>query len=71
MLYATCPTCKKLLGDKQIIYEKEMEKIINNEKMSEEEKENEKQKLAKSLVSRYCCRMRLISYIDFAKLVIQ
>jgi DNA-directed RNA polymerase subunit N (RpoN/RPB10) len=70
MLYGTCPTCKKVLGDKQIIYEKEMEKIVNDEKLSEEEKDNKKQELARKLTTRYCCRMRLISYTDFAKLII-
>jgi DNA-directed RNA polymerase subunit N (RpoN/RPB10) len=71
MLYAVCPTCKKLLGDKQIIYETEIEKIMNDNKLSDEEKDSKKQELAKKLTTRYCCRMRLISYVDFAKLVIQ
>jgi DNA-directed RNA polymerase subunit N (RpoN/RPB10) len=70
MLYGTCPTCKKVLGDKQIIFETEMEKIINNEKLSDEQKDLKKQELAKKLTIRYCCRMRLITYIDYAKLII-
>ncbi len=70
MLYVICPTCKKLLGDKQIKYEQELEKIVNNDKLSEEQKDNKKEELAQSLVKRYCCRMRLITYIDFSKLLI-
>jgi hypothetical protein len=40
MLYVICPTCKKLLGDKQIKYEQELEKIVNNDKLSDEQKDD-------------------------------
>jgi DNA-directed RNA polymerase subunit N (RpoN/RPB10) len=69
MLYVTCPTCKKLLGHLQIKYETEIEKIVNNEKLTDEQIDNKKEELAKNLVDRYCCRMRLITYTDFSKLL--
>jgi len=70
MLYGTCPTCKKILGDKQIKYEIELEKINNNSNLTLEQKEEKKQELAKSFVSRYCCRMRLITYVDFSNILV-
>jgi DNA-directed RNA polymerase subunit N (RpoN/RPB10) len=69
MLYVTCPTCKRLLGHLQIQYETEVEKIMNNPKLSDEQRENKKEEFAKKLVDRYCCRMRIITYTDFSKLL--
>ncbi len=69
MLYVSCPTCKKVLGHLQIKYEQELEKIVNNDKLSEEQKDAKKEEVAKNLVERYCCRMRLITYSDFSKLL--
>ena len=40
MLYPVCPTCQNLLADKQIPFEEEMEKICNNKKLKEDEKQN-------------------------------
>ena len=71
MLYPVCPTCQNLLADKQLVYEEELEKICNNKKLTEEAKKNKKEKLLTDLgVIRYCCRMRMISYIDQVKLIV-
>tara|TARA_B100000902_G_scaffold396420_1_gene457371 strand:- start:10743 stop:10958 length:216 start_codon:yes stop_codon:yes gene_type:complete len=71
MLYPVCPTCQFILADKQIPYEKGYEKIINNDKLSNEKKQNEIEELLNNLgLIRYCCRMRMISFIDQSKLII-
>ena len=70
MLYFRCPTCKNKLADKQISLEKEMVLICDNTKISEQEKDNLKSKLLdKLLITRYCCKMRALTYIDLVETV--
>lgn len=72
MATIVCPTCGRLLADKVIPYENGMREIENNQKLSKEERMNEKIKLIDSLKiprDRYCCRMRLITYIDLVYVV--
>jgi DNA-directed RNA polymerase subunit N (RpoN/RPB10) len=71
MLYATCPTCHNLLADKQLIFEEEKEKLDNNKKMSKKDKEKEMEKLLDKLgLKKYCCRMRMITYLDQVNIII-
>lgn len=65
MLYLKCPTCKELLGNKQLIYEAELKKICDKyTDINDTRYENEKSDLIKKIgVKRYCCRMRIISYV--------
>lgn len=76
MLYLKCPTCRKLLGNKQIYYEENFDKIMKDlemEKISNEEAENKKIELLNYILpdkDRYCCRMRFLTYkriIDIIK----
>jgi len=76
MLYLKCPTCHKLLGNKQIYYEENFDKIIKDlemEKISNEEAEKKKIELLDYILpdkDRYCCRMRVLTYkrvIDIIK----
>lgn len=70
MLYPSCPTCHNCLADKQILYEKSLEKICN-EKISEEKKKEKKELLLNDLgLPKICCRMRMISYIDQVTLIV-
>ena len=70
MLYPVCPTCKMLLADKQIPYEKAMEDL-SNKNLSDKQISEERQKLFQKLgITRYCCKMRLISYVDHSKVVV-
>ena len=70
MLYPTCPTCHKVLADKQIPFEEANDKICN-EKISDEQKMKKKEKLLTDLgIDRVCCRMRMISYIDQVNLIV-
>ncbi len=71
MIYPVCPTCQNLLADKQLKYEDELEKICNNTKSSNEQKQALKKKILDDLgLTRYCCRMRMVSYLDQVKLIV-
>jgi DNA-directed RNA polymerase subunit N (RpoN/RPB10) len=65
MLYYRCPTCKSILGNKQIPYESGLNSICDNKKLSEPEQEKQKMDLLDKLeITRYCCRMRMLTYIQ-------
>lgn len=70
--YIMCPTCNRLLADKIIPYEIGLKKICDDESLSQEEKTKKKEELVNSLKippQNYCCKMRLITYRDLAKIV--
>ena len=59
-----CPSCGYLLGDKQIKWEEEIEKIINS-KLTSDEKTKKRAKLLDTLkVENYCCRTRMLGPVD-------
>lgn len=65
-----CPTCGTLLGDIQLINEKEIEKI-DNSKFSEVEKTKKKEELINKYgLDRYCCRTRILGYVDIVNIII-
>ena len=71
MLYPVCPTCNMLLADKQLPFEKGKASIINNKSFNESKKQKELEKLLNVLgLKKYCCRTRVISYMDQSKLII-
>lgn len=71
MLYPVCPTCQFLLADKQLPFEKEFTKIMNDTKLSDDQKKKATELLLNKLgLIRYCCRMRMISYVDQVNLII-
>lgn len=70
MLYYRCPTCKTVLADKQLLFEDKMLEICNNKKLSVEDKEQHKMNLLTDLeINRYCCRMRMLTYVSLVELV--
>lgn len=71
MLYSACPTCGTLLADKQLDYEEKLKKICDNPKLSQEDKDKQKMELINSMgLERYCCKMKLMTYVDLIKIVI-
>jgi DNA-directed RNA polymerase subunit N (RpoN/RPB10) len=71
MLPMKCPTCGTLLGDIQLIHEEEINKIDNNNKLSDEQKnERKKELINKYGLERYCCRTRIIGYVDIVNIII-
>jgi len=70
MLYLRCPTCKNILGNKQLIFESEMEKINEDTILSTDEKNKKREDFFVKLgLDKYCCRMRLISYTKLIDIV--
>ena len=70
MLYYKCPLCRTLLANKQIPYEKGMEKICNSD-MSDEEKDKAKRKLLDDLeLTMQCCRSLMMTYVKLIDIVI-
>ena len=45
MLYYKCPSCRTILANKQILFEQESEKICQNEKLSDKQKEKKKRRI--------------------------
>ena len=71
MLYTVCTTCQFLLADKQLTYESEFYKISNDNKINDDKKKKLVEQLLDNLgLVRYCCRMRMISYVDQVKVII-
>lgn len=74
MLPPKCFTCGHIMADLELEYEEELENIDNNIKFNDEEKNDAKRNLVNKLLplrwkKRYCCRMRLISYVDLIKII--
>ena len=71
MLYKTCPTCGYFLGQKTFEWETKSNEICNNPELNNEEKEKKKQELLLSLnLKRYCCKMRMISYVKLVNIIL-
>ncbi len=69
MLYFKCPTCRTLLANKQLVYEKRLAEICNSNK-SKNEKDAEKKKLLDELeLKRPCCRMRIMGYVKLIDII--
>lgn len=69
MLYSVCPTCGFLLADKQLEYEKAIENICDDD--NDNKNDDKMEKILDNLkIERYCCRMRMITYIDLIKYII-
>lgn len=68
MLYIKCPTCKNLLGNKQLYFEEKFSEICKDlemNKITQEEADKKKTDLVNFLIpnkDKYCCRMRLMTY---------
>lgn len=70
MLYIKCPSCKNLLGNKEIPFREEFDKICNNDKLTDEQKKEQITKIYPKIgVTDYCCKMRLATYFDQIEIV--
>ena len=75
MLPPRCFTCGHVLADIELEYEEKLEEIDNNNKLNAEQKMDQKRKIIDKLLPgrwkyRYCCRTRLISYVDLIKIIV-
>ena len=70
MYYLKCPSCSKVIGNRQILYENKMYEIENNDKLNEEDKNKLKTKIFDDLkFERYCCKQRIICYIQKTEII--
>jgi DNA-directed RNA polymerase subunit N (RpoN/RPB10) len=72
MLYIKCPTCGRLLADKMLAYASGLEKIHSNDKLTDEQKNAEIEKLLDTLKipkDNYCCRTRLMTYRKLIEII--
>ena len=70
MLQMRCPTCGTLLGDIQLIHEEEIKKI-DSSKLFEADKNKKKEDLINTYgLERYCCKTRLLGYVDIVNIII-
>lgn len=72
MIYLKCPTCKTILSDKQLQYEELLDKICKDEEMNNIDHEQAKKfkaELIKAFKLRYCCSVRLMSYIKLIDII--
>ena len=70
MIYLKCPTCNTVLANREIIYEKGLEKIMNSNE-NDETKRKLKTELVNSLkLKNPCCKMRVMSYIQLTDIII-
>jgi len=75
MLTPICPSCGHILANLEIPFEEGISIIENNKQLTSDEKATAKKELIDKLLplrwkKRYCCRQRLISYVDLIKVVI-
>lgn len=75
MLPVKCFTCGHILADLELEYEDKLFEYDNNFKLSDMERAKLKRELIDKLLpdrwkKRYCCRSRLISYVDLIKIVL-
>lgn len=70
MIYIKCPTCRNLLGNKEVAYYEGLNKINNNKSLTDKQKEDSIGKLLNSLhITNMCCRMRVINNIRMAEII--
>ncbi len=75
MLPPRCFTCGHVLANLELEFEEKLNEIDNNMKLNAEQKAELKQKLIDKLLpnrwkTRYCCRSRLLSYVDLIKIIV-
>lgn len=80
MLYMRCPGCGELLGNKQLVYETRMKEVcegmgVDDDIISQgnmdknEDYRKARQKIVNELCTRFCCKMRLMNYVDIVHIV--
>jgi DNA-directed RNA polymerase subunit N len=70
MLYPVCPTCGHLLADIELEFTEKYNNIVES-KEAEPKKDKEIEKLFNDVkIKKYCCKMRLISYVDHIQVII-
>jgi DNA-directed RNA polymerase subunit N (RpoN/RPB10) len=70
MLYPRCPSCGGMLAHLEVTYENKKRDICNNPNITDKQKLLEIKKIIDELgLLRYCCKLRLLTYIDLIDIV--
>jgi len=70
LAYIRCPSCGKEIGSIIYKFENDMKDVINNPKLTDDERQLARQKLIlKSGLGKYCCRTRLMGHRDLTELI--
>lgn len=72
MIYLICPTCKNCLGGIQEQYERILNQIckdVDSNVITPEKGDELKRKLVLSFGLRYCCNMRVLTYVPLVHLI--
>lgn len=70
MIYLRCPSCNMVIGNRQQDYEQGLRTIEDNPNLTDETKLELKTKLIDSLeLTRYCCKMRVITFIQLTDII--
>jgi DNA-directed RNA polymerase subunit N (RpoN/RPB10) len=71
MLPPKCITCGRIFADVQLLYEKKIKDIDNNISLSKHDKNENKKKVLNELhINRYCCRSRILTYVDLIQVIV-
>jgi DNA-directed RNA polymerase subunit N (RpoN/RPB10) len=75
MLPPRCFTCGHVLANLELDLEEQLYEIDNNINLDDNERAIRKKQVINNLLpdrwnKRYCCRSRLISYVDLIKIII-
>ncbi len=69
--YMICPTCCTNIGNRTIKYNNQIDEIDNNDKLTEDIKNEMKEKLLADLkITNYCCTPRIICKVPKEKIII-
>lgn len=69
--YIKCPSCGRLLADKELIFQNKIIEI-NKKELNDNDKEKACQELMNELeipIDKYCCKMRLITSCDLFNII--
>lgn len=70
MLYYKCVSCRRVLANKQLLYEQQLEKVTMDNKLSSEQKDDAKRKILDDLmITNICCRARVLGYVRLIDLI--
>jgi DNA-directed RNA polymerase subunit N (RpoN/RPB10) len=74
MSYLICPTCSTILGNRQLYFEKKKKEIKNECEIKNLSNDEYNMKIINAYnelkLKRYCCKMRIMTYIDLTKYII-
>ena len=67
-LYVVCPSCGRLLGDKEILFQDFIQDLNNKENLTDEDKQKKLDDFIHNTLKiprqNICCKIRLLTFVD-------